>query len=55
MINRVIEIAKEAGELIRDEFGREISVELKTDEANLVTNVDKAAENLIKDFIKKEK
>ena len=54
MINQVIEIAKEAGELIRNEFGKEISVKFKTDEANLVTNVDKAAENLVKDFISKE-
>jgi myo-inositol-1(or 4)-monophosphatase len=54
MILKIIEIAKEAGSLIKGEFGKEISIELKTDEANLVTNVDKASEKLITDFIKME-
>lgn len=54
MLEKTIEIAKEAGEIIRDGFGENISIEFKTDEANLVTNVDKAAEKIITDFIKTE-
>jgi myo-inositol-1(or 4)-monophosphatase len=54
MLNKTIEIAKEAGKHIRDAFGSQISVEFKTDEANIVTNVDKAAEEIIKGFISKE-
>ena len=54
MITKTIEIAKEAGSLIREGFGNKISIEFKTDAANLVTNIDKAAEKVITDFIKKE-
>lgn len=54
MLNKIIEIAREAGKHIRDAFGNQISVEFKTDESNIVTNVDKAAEEIIKGFISKE-
>ncbi|MCB0732196.1 MAG: inositol monophosphatase [Ignavibacteriae bacterium] len=54
MITKTIDIAKEAGSLIREGFGNKISIEFKTDAANLVTNIDKAAEKVITDFIKKE-
>lgn len=54
MINKVINIAKEAGEVIRDGFRENISIEFKTGENNLVTNIDKAAEKIILYFIKKE-
>jgi len=54
MIHKTIEIAKEAGEVIREGFGKKFSIEFKTDEANLVTNIDKEAERIILDFIKKE-
>jgi myo-inositol-1(or 4)-monophosphatase len=54
MINDIIQIAKEAGELIRNAFGRSHSIEFKTNELNLVTETDKASEKLITDFIKKK-
>jgi myo-inositol-1(or 4)-monophosphatase len=54
MVNDVIQIAKEAGELIRERFGKFNKVEFKTNETNLVTEVDKAAEKIITDFVKKK-
>jgi myo-inositol-1(or 4)-monophosphatase len=54
MINKVINIAKEAGEIIREGFKESISIEYKTDVSNIVTNIDKAAEKLITDFVNKE-
>ena len=54
MINDIIQISKEAGELIRNSFGRSHSVEFKTNELNLVTETDKASEKLITDFIRKK-
>jgi len=54
MVNKTIEIAKEAGQIIKKGFGENIAIEFKTDEANLVTNIDKAAERIIIDFIRKE-
>ena len=54
MINKVIEIAKEAGEVIRDGFGKNFSVEFKTNDSNLVTEIDKKSEETIINFINKE-
>lgn len=54
MLKKVIEIAKEAGEVVRDGFGKNFLVEFKTNEANLVTEIDKKSEATIIDFIKKE-
>ena len=54
MINDIIQISKEAGELIRNAFGKSHSVEFKTNELNLVTETDKASEKLITDFIRKK-
>lgn len=54
MINDIIEISKEAGELIKNAFGKTHSVEFKTNELNLVTETDKASEKLITDFIRKK-
>ncbi len=54
MINDLINIAKEAGEIINEGFGKARKVEFKTNETNLVTEIDKAAEKLITDFIKKK-
>ena len=54
MILKTIDIAKEAGEIIREGFGKNLSIEFKTDEANIVTNIDKAAEKVIVDYIRKE-
>jgi myo-inositol-1(or 4)-monophosphatase len=54
MINDIIKISKEAGELIKNAFGKTHSVEFKTNELNLVTETDKASEKLITDFIRKK-
>lgn len=54
IIDKVKYIAKEAGEVVREGFSQNISIEYKTDASNLVTNVDKASEKVITDFIKKE-
>ena len=53
MINDIIKIAKEAGEIIREGFGKTREIEFKTNETNLVTEIDKESEKLITDFIKK--
>lgn len=54
MINKIISIAKEAGEIIRDGFGKNFSIEFKTNESNLLTEIDKKSEKIIKEFIIKE-
>lgn len=54
MLEKVKIIAQEAGQVIKEGFGKNISVEFKTNEANLVTEIDKKSEKLIKDFISKE-
>lgn len=54
MIHDIIQISREAGELIRNAFGKTHSIEFKTNELNLVTETDKASEKLITDFIKKK-
>lgn len=52
MIEDIIEISKRAGEIIRNGFGTKLNIEFKTNESNLVTEIDKASEELIKNFIK---
>jgi myo-inositol-1(or 4)-monophosphatase len=54
MIDDVIQVSREAGELIGNAFGKTHSIEFKTNELNLVTETDKASEKLITDFIKKK-
>ncbi len=54
MINDVIKIAKEAGEIIRDGFGKNFLVETKGSLTNLVTEIDKLSEKTIIDFIRKK-
>ncbi len=54
MIDKVVQIAKEAGGIIRDGFGKNFSVEYKTNLSNLVTGIDKKSEETIIGFIKKE-
>lgn len=51
MINDIIKIAKEAGAIIRNGFGSILNIEYKTSETNLVTNIDKASEKHILNFI----
>ncbi len=53
MINDVIMIAKSAGQIIREGFGKNFSVEYKTNKSNLVTEIDKKSEAHITDFIEK--
>ncbi len=54
MLHKIIEIAKEAGEVIRENFRTEFDVEYKGSVTNLVTEIDRKSENLILDFIRKE-
>jgi myo-inositol-1(or 4)-monophosphatase len=54
MIDDLIQISKEAGEIVRDGFNKSLKVEYKSNESDLVTNIDKASEKLISDFIKKK-
>lgn len=54
MIKDILEIAGIAGEIIRDGFGKNFQIEYKTNEKNLVTEIDKKSENAIIDFIAKK-
>lgn len=54
MIDDIKYIAKEAGSIIRDGFGKSFKIEYKTGENNLVTEIDKASEKLITDFVNKK-
>jgi myo-inositol-1(or 4)-monophosphatase len=51
MIKDIKFIAQEAGKIIREGFGKSFSYEYKTNESNIVTEIDKKAEELIKEFI----
>ncbi|HSD63941.1 MAG TPA: inositol monophosphatase family protein, partial [Ignavibacteriaceae bacterium] len=54
MIQDIINISHEAGEIVRNGFGRNLTIEFKTGESNLVTDIDKASEKYIKEFIQKK-
>jgi myo-inositol-1(or 4)-monophosphatase len=54
MIEDIKYIAQTAGEIIRGYFGKNFSVEFKSDVKNLVTQADKESEKTIIDFIKKK-
>jgi len=54
MIKDILEIAGIAGEIIRDGFGKNFQIEYKTNEKNLVTEIDKKSEKAIIDFITKK-
>lgn len=54
MIEKVIQISREAGEIIREGFGTNFSVEYKTNLSDLVTAIDKKSEAAIINFVKKE-
>ena len=47
MIQDLINISKEAGEIIREGFGKKLKVEYKSNETNLVTEIDKKSEKEI--------
>ncbi len=53
MIDNLIKIAKEAGEVVRNGFKTNHSIEIKSNHTNLVTEIDKASEKIILDFIEK--
>ncbi len=54
MIKDIWEIASLAGEIIREGFGKNFQIEYKTNEKNLVTEIDKKSEQAIIDFISKK-
>ncbi len=54
MINDVINISREAGEIIREGFGKNFLVETKGSLTNLVTEIDKLSEKTIIEFIRKK-
>ena len=54
MIDDVISIALETGEMIRSKFGTDYPLEYKSNESDLVTEIDKASEKMILDFISKK-
>jgi len=54
MIDKIIEVSKIAGEVIRKGYRSGFSVEFKTNESNLVTEIDKKAESAIISYVKKE-
>lgn len=54
MIQDIINISHEAGEIVRNGFGRNLTIEFKTGETNLVTDIDKASEKYIKEFVQKK-
>ena len=54
MVQDIINIAKEAGEIVREGFGKKVKIEYKSNETNLVTEIDKASEKHITDFIRKK-
>ncbi len=54
MIRKIEEVAKQAGEVIREGYRKDFGIEYKTNKSDLVTEIDKRSEKLIMDFIKKE-
>jgi myo-inositol-1(or 4)-monophosphatase len=54
MLNKITEIAKEAGEIIREGFESNFKIEYKGSVTNLVTEIDKKSEAHIIDFVRKE-
>lgn len=53
MLKNVIEVSKIAGEIIKEGFGQQFAIEYKTNESNLVTEIDKKSEEAIISYIKK--
>jgi len=51
MLDKMIEIAKIAGTFLKENEGRISEIKEKGSFTNLVTNVDKSSEKIIKDFI----
>ncbi len=53
MIDKVIEIAKEAGTFLKENEGKIAEINEKGSFTNLVTDIDKSSERKIKDYIEK--
>lgn len=53
MIERVIEIAKEAGRFLKENEGKISEIKEKGSFTNLVTDIDKSSEKMIKAFVEK--
>lgn len=53
MLDKVIEVSKIAGEIIREGYRTGFGVEFKTNSSNLVTEIDKKSEAAIIDYIRK--
>jgi myo-inositol-1(or 4)-monophosphatase len=54
MVTDIIEISKKAGSIVKEGFGTAFQIEYKTNESNLVTEIDKASEALIMKFIQEK-
>lgn len=54
MINDILEISQIAGEIVREGFGKNFQIEYKTNEKNLVTEIDKKSEEAILEYISKK-
>lgn len=54
MLDKIIEISRIAGGVLREGFGKNFEIEYKGSLTNLVTEYDKKSEKVIIDFIKKE-
>ena len=54
MLEKIIDISKEAGEIIKVGFGKQLTLEFKSTHTDFVTNIDKASELKIIKFINKE-
>jgi myo-inositol-1(or 4)-monophosphatase len=54
MLENAKAIAKEAGILIKEGFNEALEIGFKSNESDLVTNIDTASEKLITNFIKKK-
>jgi len=54
IIADIIEIAKSAGSVLKEGFGKNFQIEFKTNESNLVTEYDKKSEAVIMEYISKK-
>ena len=54
MINKIEFIAREAGRIIRQNFGKKHEIKYKSNLSDLVTETDKKSESLILEFINRE-
>lgn len=53
MLEKIFEITREAGKIVRKGFSENFSVDFKSNETDLVTEIDKKSEDAIISFIKK--